>query len=58
MQTSLRNLQQQQQLKPPTNPPSTTEIQQDDAWDPNLIEADDDYDILFVVITCFDSVLR
>ena len=43
---SLRNLQQkQQQLKPPTNPPSTKEIQQDDAWDPNLIEADDDYDI-------------
>ena len=42
---SLRNLQQQQQLKPPTNPPSTTEIQQDDAWDANLIEADDDYDI-------------
>jgi len=41
--TSLRNL--QQQVKPPTNPPSTTEIKQDDAWDPNLIEADDDYDV-------------
>ena len=44
MQTSLQNLQ-QQQLKPPTNPPSTIEMQQDDAWDANLIEADDDYDI-------------
>jgi len=43
--TSLRNLQQQQQLNPPTNPPSTTEIQQDDAWDANLVEADDDYDV-------------
>ena len=43
--TSLRNLQQQQQIKPPTNPPSTTEIQQDDAWDANLAEADDDYDV-------------
>ena len=40
--TSIRNL---QQLKPPTNPPSTTEIQLDDAMDPNLIEIDDDYDI-------------
>jgi len=44
--TSLRNLQQpQHQLKTPTNPPSTKEIKQDDAWDPNLIEADDDYDV-------------